>query len=179
MLNTAEILKKSFPDIQFVLSQASSVDDGLLDEYLSKSPIPVLVRKGETYDLLQCCDAIVSSSGTATLEVALLGIPMVITYQVNALTYLLGRCLIKIPHIGLPNIIRGKYIVQEYIQYEAQPEKLCAEIERLLSDQNYADTMRSELAKVKDMLGNEGGFDKMAKLVKEMLIGVDNQTVNS
>ena len=169
MLATAEHLAKRFPGIQFVLLQADSVSDEGLDTHLQGFRQPVKVVKGETYDVLQCCDAVITTSGTATLEIALMGVPMAIIYRLAPLTYLIGRMLIRVPYIGLPNIVAGRRIVREFIQHEARPERIAPEIERILTDHDYADSMRLALHTVKKKLGTGGGSERMAELALEML----------
>jgi lipid-A-disaccharide synthase len=169
MLATAEQLAKRFPGIQFVLLQADSVSDEALDTHRQGSRQPVKVVKGETYDVLQCCNAVITTSGTATLEIALIGVPMAIVYRLAPLTYLIGRMLIRVPYIGLPNIVAGHRIVQEFIQHEARPERIAPEIERILTDHDYADSSRQALSMVKEKLGTGGGSERMAELALEML----------
>lgn len=170
MLQAARLLLKRFPDARFVLFQASSVSDGMLERYLKDSELPIQVIKERYYEAMQCCEATITCSGTATLEVALMGIPMVIIYRMSALSYALGRLLVKTPFIGLANIVAGKGIVQELIQHQANPQKICAEITKILADRRYADSMRKELAKVKERLGSEGGSENLAQLAAAMLI---------
>jgi len=170
MLAAAQALKKDFPDLQFILPQAASISDELLAEYLQLSPVKVMVIKNQPYDVVQCCDAIMAGSGTASLEVALLGVPMLICYKLAPVTYWLGRMLVNIPFIGLPNIIAGKAIVKEYIQHEAVAENLAEEIHRLLADSVYAGKMRNELERVKQALGSGGASEIMAELALELLV---------
>lgn len=169
MLAAAEQLQVSFPGIQFVLPQADSISDALLQTYLKSSNINVTVVKNQPYDVIQCCDAVMTTSGTATLEISLLTVPMVIVYKLAPITYWLGRWLVNIPFIGLPNIVAGKAIVKELIQHEADPEKLAAEVQRILSDDQYAAQMRENLSRVKQQLGQGGGSKAMAELALEML----------
>ncbi len=169
MLAAAEKLAADVPGIQFLLAQADSVGDDVLQSYLSESPVSVTVAKGQPYDAVQCCDAVMTTSGTATLEIALLTVPMVIAYRLSPLTYWLGRLLVKVPHIGLPNIVAGKGIVRELIQHEVTAESLAGEIERLLTDQTYRQTMVEQLQAVRDKLGEGGGSGKMAELALKML----------
>ena len=110
-------------------------------------------------------------SGTATLEIALMNIPMVICYKLNALTYWLGRYLVKTRFIGLPNIIFGESIVRELIQHDATPENLVNEVAHLLSHPKTAQIQRENLNIVREKLGQGGGIQTMAKLVLEMLPG--------
>lgn len=169
MLEAAEKIFDDNTDTQFILPQADSVTDELLSHYLNSTFVTVQVIKNQPYDVMQCCDAIMTTSGTATLEIALLNTPMVIAYKLSPLTYLLGKMLVNIAFIGLPNIIAGKKIVTELIQNDATPENLAAEINRLLNDKNAAQTLRKELSFVKEQLGQGGGSKNMADLVLEML----------
>jgi len=169
MLTASEKLQADLPDIQFILPQADSISDDLLEDYMSQSPIKITVIKNQPYDVIQCCDVVMTTSGTATLEIALLTVPMVITYKLATFTYWLGRWLVNTPFIGLPNIVLGKGIVKELIQHEATPDNLAAEVKRILMDKTYADEMRANLNQVKKQLGQGGGSKNMAELALEML----------
>ena len=169
MLAAAEILQARIPGIQFMLPQADSISDELLENYMDRSPVKMTVIKNQPYDVIQCCDVVMTTSGTATIEIALLTVPMVITYKLAALTYWLGRWLVNTPFIGLPNIILGKGFIKELIQYEATSENLAEEIERILTDKFYADQMRDNLKQVKQQLGQGGGSKNMAELVLEIM----------
>ena len=169
MLAAAEILQARIPGIQFMLPQADSISDELLESYMDRSPVKITVIKNQPYDVIQCCDVVMTTSGTATIEIALLTVPMVITYKLAALTYWLGRWLVNTPFIGLPNIILGKGFIKELIQYEATSENLAEEIERILTDKFYADQMRDNLNQVKQQLGQGGGSKNMAELALEIM----------
>ncbi len=169
MLMAAEQLQTELTDVQFILPQADSITDNLLNEYLSTSACNITVIKNQPYEVMQCCDVIMTTSGTATLEVALMTIPMVITYKLATITYWLGRCLVNTPFIGLPNIVLGKLAIKELIQHDATPEHIVIEIKRILQDKSYADTMRADLLLVKEQLGQGGGSINIANLALEML----------
>jgi len=169
MLGAAEKLQSRFPDLQFILPQADSINDELLEGYLQQATLKIKVIKHQPYDVIQCCDAVMTTSGTATLEIALLGVPMVITYKLAPITYLLGRLLVNTAFIGLPNIILGKAFIKELIQHEATADNLAQEIEKLLLDSAYAEQMRVNLHQVKHLLGAGGGSKNMAELALEML----------
>ncbi len=169
MIKAAEIIQKTVPDIQFILPQADSVDDELLQSILQTAAVKLQVVKHQPYDVIQCCDAVMTSSGTVTIEIALLTVPMVITYKLSPITYWLGKLLVKTPFIGLPNIVAGRKIVQEFIQHEAQAENLALEINRILTNTDYAGEMRKNLKEVKTTLGSGGGSKKMAELAAKML----------
>ena len=169
MLMAAEQLQTELTDVQFILPQADSITDNLLNEYLSTSACNITVIKNQPYEVMQCCDVIMTTSGTATLEVALMTIPMVITYKLATITYWLGRCLVNTPFIGLPNIVLGKLAIKELIQHDATPEHIVREIKRILQDKSYAAAMRADLLLVKEQLGQGGGSINIANLALEML----------
>ena len=109
------------------------------------------------------------ASGTATLETALLGVPMAIIYKANFLTYLLTRSLIKLPYIGLVNVVAGKKIVPEFLQYGARPEKIAKYMVGLLEDDKKGSSIKEEFLKIKDSLGEQEGSKQAAKEVVAFL----------
>ncbi|MDT8440425.1 MAG: lipid-A-disaccharide synthase [Desulfuromonadales bacterium] len=121
------------------------------------------------YDLANACDAVVSVSGTVTLQVALAGVPMTILYKVAPLTYAIGKRLIKIEHIGLANIVAGQGVVREFIQQEATAENLAKEIERIISDPEYAHKIRAGLSVVREKLGEPGCAARVAAMLDSLL----------
>ncbi len=169
MLASAEELMKIHKNIQFVLPQADSITDELLQSYLQASTASITVIKNQPYDAIQCCDAIMTTSGTASLEIALLQIPMVIAYRLSAITYFFAKYLVNTKFIGLPNIIAGKGIVKELIQHDVTVKKLVGEISRILQDNYYREEMLEQLAIVKEKLGVGGGSKNMADLAFQML----------
>ena len=169
MLDAVRLLASRHPELQFILPQADSVSDEVLHGYLQDFPVPIKVVKQQAYDAIQCCDAVMTTSGTASLEIALLQVPMLIAYRLSPLTYWLGRLLVKIPFIGLPNIIAGKLVAKELIQDAANADSLAEEIERLLYDTAYRNATIDELHRVKELLGQGGGSKNMADLALEML----------
>jgi len=171
LLGAAAKLKISHPNAEFVVFKAPTLDREALEAAGVQRGLDLRIIEGQDYDVLQCCDAVMTVSGTATLEVALIGIPMVIVYRLAALSYWIGRLLIRVPFIGLPNILRGKGVVREFIQDEATPENVAEEVERILDDAEYRDTMRQELAAVRETLGHLEGSVELARLAARMLEG--------
>ncbi len=169
MLEAAHKLQNSVPGLHFILAQADSIPDALLSSYLKQARLMITVIKKKPYDVIQCCDAIMTTSGTATLEIALMGVPMVIAYKLSTLTYWLGKLLVKTPYIGLPNIILGKPALRELIQGDANPDKLAAEIAKILVDKQYAERIRSDLREIKQKLGKGEGSKNTAMLALEMI----------
>ncbi|MGR9115858.1 MAG: lipid-A-disaccharide synthase [Gammaproteobacteria bacterium] len=169
MLEAAQEINAKLASVQFILPQAHSISDQLLSHYLEQSGLDVRVVKNQPYDVIQCCDAVMTTSGTATLEIALLQVPMVIVYKLAELTYWLGRWLVKTPFIGLPNIIAGRSVVKELIQHDAAPDRIAEELIKIIIDRDYREAMESSLAEVKAQLGAGEGSKNMANLALEML----------
>ena len=155
MLKAAVILNKRYSNLQFLLPIAACIDMTDLKPHLLKTNLHnIQLIKSHNYDVMQVCDAIIAASGTAVLEIAIMEIPLVITYKTSWLEYQIAKKLIKIPFVGLCNILLNKKIVQELLQDEATPENIAKEIEKLLDDTNYRQTMISNLIKVKKALQN-------------------------
>ena len=170
MLKTARILRAKDPSIQFVLPLAESLDEAILDPYLFEiMDLNINVVSGQAYDVMQACDAIVTASGTATLEIALMGIPMAIIYRISPISYNILRFIVKLDYIGLANIVAGKGIVKEFLQRKAKPKLIAAEIQRILTDSDYNTTIRNELSQVRNKLGDKSGSVHIAQLAYDML----------
>ena len=169
ILQAVELLARRFPNARFVLNQASSVSTQTLADYAVHCPVPIQAVQGRNDDVLQCCDAVITVSGTATLEVALAGVPMAIIYKVAPLTYWLGRWLISINFIGLPNILAGKGIVREFIQHAANADHIAEEIIQIIENRVYAERIKQDLREVKQILGAGGGSAKLSRLAARML----------
>ena len=169
-LEAAVKLIKQKPGLQFILPIASTLDRSIFIPHLSKYPqLNIKLVKDLPYNVMQCCDSIIIASGTATLEVALMGIPNCITYKISPLSYFILKRMVTIEHIGLVNIVAEKGIIREFIQHDAQPQMIADEIIRTLDDEDYRENMISELNMVRDKLGKAGGINNMAELVLEML----------
>ncbi len=176
ILDAAERLLETHPTARFLLFQAASLPDDTITEALVARRLPVQVILGQDYDLLQCADAVITVSGTATLEVALLGVPMAIVYRLAPLSYWLGRLLVKVPFIGLPNILAGKGLVREFIQHEATAENLALEMTRILDHPEVASTIKQGLADIRGVLGDRDGSFELALLARDMLLSKTSET---
>ncbi len=146
MLGAAELLKKRIPFVQFILPLADTLPIELISAIARDYSVDVkIVRNNNTYDAVGESDIAIVASGTATLEVALLEIPMIIVYKVSPFTYCAGRIVIDVEHIGLVNIIAGKKVVPELIQGDAKAEKIAEETEKILSDRALKDRITRDL----------------------------------
>lgn len=169
MLAAAQLVREKIPAVQFVVSQASSISREALSEQIDQLPFPVQILSGSTYELLAAADAAVIASGTATLEAALLGTPMVIVYRTSRLTWILGKLLLKIPFVGLPNILAGEELVPELLQDEAKGVRIAQELLRLLSEDQCQ--LRKRLLGLREKLGEDGVARRAAEAILELAVG--------
>jgi lipid-A-disaccharide synthase len=131
--------------------------------------IPLRVVEGRTYDALASADAAIVSSGTATVETALLDVPMVVVYRVTALTALLAKPLVRTPFFSMVNLIAGKRVVSELIQSDFTPARVSNEVLRLLREPAARAAMRAHLAEVRDRLGPPGAVDRAADAILDLV----------
>ena len=129
----------------------------------------VRVIEGQTYDALAHADASIVSSGTATVEAALLDAPMVVVYRVTSLTAMLAKPLVRTKFFSMVNLIAGREVVPELIQKDFTPEKVAAETLRLLRDSSATAAMRAELAEVRRKLGPPGAVERAADAIYGLL----------
>lgn len=169
IVESAVLLKQRIPEIQFVLPLASTLLPEDITHQFRAANLDVIITDQRIHDLIRACDAIISVSGTVTLEIALVGTPMVIIYKLAPLTYQLAKRLIKVDNIGLCNIIAGETVVRELIQDEAGPENIATEIGRILVDAPYSATIRNRLATVRAKLGYGGASKNVAQLMLELI----------
>ncbi len=169
MLKAADLLRERYPQAQFVLPKASNIDEHVFDRYREDCCATIYQCKAGDYNLLQCCDIAISASGTATLELALLSIPMVIVYKVAPLTYWFAKRLVRIPFIGLPNILAGQSIVPELIQDQVNMRNLVDEVSNILDDKARVDQIKQQLSELRLSFGEQDGIESLAELAENVL----------
>ncbi len=169
LLRAAEILKKEMPDIQFVLPLADTLEEKNVAEIISRFSLKIDVIAGHTYEVISCTDLVLVASGTATLETALLNVPMVIVYKISPLSYVIGRLFIRVKNIGLVNIIAGKTIVPELIQKDASGEHIAEEALSILRNKDRNQKMVKELEAVRAKLGEPGAAIRSAQIACDMI----------
>ena len=162
MLKTAEILRTENPDRQFLLIQAPTVETAWLTPLLEKTPLEIKVRAGDIYNGIHACDACLVASGTATLETAILERPMVVIYKTAWITWLLAKLFVKIPDIGLVNIVAGKRIVPECVQGQATPKRIARALQTVTAD---PELITANLRKVTAALGAPGASRRAAEAI--------------
>lgn len=165
LLDAAEKLARREPHTKFILAQASTIQDNLLQSLLRQSTVPVTVVKELASEVMAASDLVLVASGTATLQAAVVGTPMVLLYRTTTLTYWLARLLIRVNWIGLVNLVAGRSVVPELIQSEATGQRLYEEALRILDDQSAYDEMKRNLAKVRADLGEPGASTRAAEVV--------------
>jgi lipid-A-disaccharide synthase len=172
MLAAAKILVSRFPDLQFILPVAPTLDREFVRSFVSRCGITVRMVEGRVYDALRASDAAIVTSGTATLETGLMAVPMVIVYRVSWLNYFILTKLARgVKNVGLVNIVAGKRIVPELIQKDSTPENMANAITALLSDPLRLQQIRTELIGVRMRLGEVGASARAASVVTEFLAG--------
>jgi lipid-A-disaccharide synthase len=169
ILRAAEILARRIPNVQFVLPLADMLDEKIVAEITSGFSVKVQVIAGHTYEAISCADLAIVASGTATLETALLGVPMIIIYKISPLSYFVGKLFIRIKNIGLVNIIAGKTIVPELIQEKANAQSIASEAVDILTSAGRKKEMINELAAIRAKLGKPGAAIRAAQLALDML----------
>ena len=176
ILAAAVKLKKQFPGIQFILPLASTLRRDDIVPLLTAAGLDVTITRDRIHDMIRACDAVISVSGTVTLEIALVGTPMVIIYKLSPLTYQLAKRLVKVPNIGLCNIVAGETVVRELIQDHANPDEIAAEIGNLLTDNAYHATIVAKLGEVRSKLGQGGASVNVAQLALTLCSRCDDAT---
>ncbi len=172
MLRAGRILLDRFPDLQFVLPVAPTLDPALVTGHVGESGLPVRVVDGRVYDVLRASDAAIVTSGTATLETGLMAVPMAIVYRVSVLSYLIGKAIIRVKNIGLVNIVAGKTVVPELIQDNVTPVNIARTLGEVLEDPARHELVRRELLRVRQLLGEGGASDRAASVVIELVGGM-------
>lgn len=165
LVDAIKRLKAQHLDLQFLVAGLSSLSDGYYQpfEYLDD----VAVVKDDTYSLAAHADAAIVASGTASLEVAFLGTPLVVVYRIAPLSYIIGKILVDIDHLAMPNLILGERAIPELIQGEANGKAISGAIDTLLRDRSTRTTMINKLETLKDLLGKPGCARSVATTIHE------------
>jgi lipid-A-disaccharide synthase len=169
MLAACAELKKAQRELSFVIAVAPGVELTHIHRLVIVSGICAVVVQNETYDALAAADAALVCSGTATIEAALLDVPMVVVYKVTALTALLAKPLVRTKFFSMVNLIAGREVVPELIQEKFTPEAAASEVHRLLASEEARADLRRGLAEVREKLGPPGAVERAADAIARML----------
>jgi lipid-A-disaccharide synthase len=165
LLDAAARVVRRYPKTHFLLAQASTIPDNLLRPLLRDSAVPVTVVKEQASEVMAAADLVLVASGTATLQAALVGTPMVLMYRTTPVTYWLARRLIRVKWIGLVNLVANRSVVPELIQSDATAEKVCDEAVRILEDPAAYQAMKQSLTQIRAALGRPGASRRAAEVV--------------
>lgn len=160
---------KRYPEHQFLMACAPSMEEEFYRSIIGNKCNNIKLLFGETYPILRHSDAAIINSGTASLEAALIGIPQVVCYGGNEISYQIARMVVKLKYISLANLIMDKGLFKELIQHDCTPDKISSELDQLLGNEEYRKEMKDNYAKVREMLGGKGASAKVARAMTEEL----------
>ena len=169
MIKAGEILKTEFPRIRFILPLAKTIPLEWLSPFLENTALDIEVHREGIYGALDGCHLALVTSGTATLDAAIMTVPMVVVYKVKPLTYQIGKRVIKVPYLGLVNLVAGESVAPELIQDEATPERLAMMGRTFLADGALRQQTIRKLKMVKENLGRGGASERTAQIAAGMM----------
>ncbi len=171
MLDAAKLMQDSLgaDNVEFLLPIANTIKKDFVKSFLKQRKINITLIEGNTYNALSASYVAMVASGTATLETALLGIPMAIVYRVAMLTYLLLRAVIRIPYIGMVNVMSGKKIVPEFVQYNAKGRLIAEYLLELIRNKDRWQEVKNSILEIKPKLGSPGASTRAAEEVVNFL----------
>lgn len=171
MLKAAELLNQHYSDLIFVLPLAPTLSEQSFFSYCQKSSLPIrFIPSGQNhYDLINTCHSLIITSGTATLETALLTRPMVIVYKTSRINYTIASQVIRIKYIGLSNLLANKMVVPEIIQQDLTPKNLFCAMQRFIDDPHYYASVQTQLQAVKESLNKNPSEKSLADLVLDLI----------
>lgn len=174
MLGAARVLKDKFPDIFIAFSEAEGLPRGTVAERLSPADDFIRVIRGNANELMRSADAAVVASGTASLETALLGTPMIVVYVTDWFTYFIGKYfLVNVDYISLVNLMLGKEVVPELYQKDVCPERIAAHIERLLENPEACSRQKNSFLQLQSMLSDKNPYAAAAGHIQDMMESCD------
>jgi len=169
MIESVEILSSRYDNLKCILPMASTVSPELVQVEINQSKVEIQVSREEVSRTLSVCDLAIVASGTATLETAIMGVPMVIVYKVSPISFWIGKRVIKVPYVGLVNLVAGEEIVPELIQDEITPHSLADAVLAILGNEQRKGEIIEKLRIVKDTLGRGGASERTAGIAMEMM----------
>jgi lipid-A-disaccharide synthase len=169
LLKSARQLMIGRPDLRVIIAVADGLPLDLIGSWLHQEAISARVVQGRSCEVMAASDLILVASGTATMEAAIIGTPMVIVYRLAFFSWLAARLLVKVPHIGMVNLVAGRRVAPELIQFDATPERITDEARRLLLSAEQRLRMRQELGEVRDRLGPPGALGRTVDAILECL----------
>lgn len=167
ILKVAKALAAKKTETAFFLPAAPGISLPRLQSIIDSFGVEVKIKTDHTYDLMSICDFAIATSGTVTLEAALLGLPSVILYKMSPVSYFIGNLLVHLPNFSLPNIIAGQRILPEFLQDEIQTEAVVAETEKFFKGSAQAELVKEQLKQIRQKLGEPDAALRVARLILE------------
>ena len=165
MIQAARLINERMKDTQFVIAKYPGLPAGLYEDAVKDCGLDIRIASGDTYNVVGASDFAIVASGTATLETAIIGTPLVIIYKAKLLTYMVYKFVATVQFLGIVNIIAGREIAPEFLQYDATPRNISETVVSILSDEKKLKTMREELAGARASLGLPGASLRAAKAI--------------
>lgn len=162
-LKTMQHVAQQFGDYEFVIGAMSRFSADFYRKYIHSPNVSLVFD--QTYDLLHHAQAAVVVSGSATLETAIIGTPMIIVYQTSPVTFYIGKLFVKLNHLGLPNIIMDREIAPEFLQKDMTPRNISKSLDGLLHNSQIRGKILNDYALLRERLGNEGASRRTAELI--------------
>ena len=166
MLNLMVATQNKFPDYQYVIAGVGNLPLSFYEPFLNEN-IKLIID--QTYDLLSHSAAALVTSGTATLETALLGVPQVVCYKTSGFSYNIAKWVIKVPYISLVNLVAQKEVVKELIQDDLTIENVSNELDKIINNQSFRNQQMLDYKQVKESLGEVGASEKTGRRIVEIL----------
>jgi len=168
MLKAMKIITEKMKNVQGIISVSPSIEKSVYDEIIERN-FPVKSVEKFNYPIMKYSDLLIVASGTATLEATIFETPMIIVYKVSPITFLFAKLFVKIPYIGLANILAKEKIVPEIIQKKLLGEEIAKEIEKVIKNTEIMEKMRENLGRIKTMLGSSGASKRAAELALKLI----------
>ena len=169
LLEAAGRVRAEESGVAVVLGLSDTAERPTVEAAVAGAGVPARVIQGRTHEVMRAADFLMAVSGTVTLEAAVLETPMLITYRLGRLSYWLARLLVRVPFVGLPNLVADRGIVPELLQHDATPQRLAATALDILRSPARQGTMRAALADVRRRLGEPGALDRAAREIVRLL----------
>jgi lipid-A-disaccharide synthase len=169
MLMAMKIITVAYPKVRAVIGKAPAIDFDFYQEIMDTAEWHVPLYAQSNYDIMKHAKANIVCSGTATLECGMIGTPLIVVYKTSPITYMIARRLIKLPNIGMVNLVAGKEVVPELIQKDCNGQKIAEYMLKYLNNTEYYESTKSALADIKSKLGEMGASKKAAETAIELL----------
>lgn len=166
MIRAAAILQRFVPGVRFALAEAPTIPSSFYAAHLTNQ---IAAVRGQTHALLAHANAAWVKSGSGTVEAAYFGNPFVVVYKTSALTYWLGKRVVKVPYVAMANLLAGEKVVPELLQRSATAERLAAEILPFLTNPKAIESCRNQLKRVREELGSPGAAGRVADIASRLI----------